>query len=263
MRDIVKAAKALSDETRLRILSLLLERECCVCEVMQVLDVSQTRASRNLNVLYNAGFLKVRREGLWAYYSIDRSDLEDYLSILLNAVEKGLTNSKIFVSDREHLREAQRIGPQLCNPSKSSHVMSPLPVKGGKMMKTVLFICVHNAGRSQMAEAFFNQMAKGKARAISAGSHPAETVNPAAAAVMLEEGLNISGNKPKLLTQVMMYGVERAITMGCGDACPVTTVKTEDWGLEDPKDKPIEQVRKIRDEIKTRVAKLVKEMTEK
>jgi protein-tyrosine-phosphatase len=128
-------------------------------------------------------------------------------------------------------------------------------------MKTVLFICIHNAGRSQMAEAFFNQMARGKAKAISAGSHPADTVNPAAVAVMHEEGLDISRNTPKLLTREMMDGVDRAVTMGCGDACPVTTVKTEDWGLEDPKGKPVEQVRKIRDDIRRRVAKLVKEMT--
>jgi ArsR family transcriptional regulator len=80
MRNLVKATKALSDETRLRILNLLLVRECCVCEVMQVLDVSQTRASRNLNLLYDAGFLKVRREGLWAYYSIDKSGLPEQFS---------------------------------------------------------------------------------------------------------------------------------------------------------------------------------------
>ena len=129
-------------------------------------------------------------------------------------------------------------------------------------MKRIMFICVHNAGRSQMAEAFFNRMAKGKAKAISAGSHPADRINPTAAAVMREEGFDISHNKPKQLTTEMMVGIDRAITMGCGDACPLTTVETEDWGLEDPKDKPIEQVRKIRDEIKARVAILVKEITE-
>jgi len=115
MRDLVKAAKALSDETRLRILNLLLVRECCVCEVMQVLDVSQTRASRNLNLLYDAGFLEVRREGLWAYYSIDKADLEEYISLFLNAVQKGLAENKVAVSDREHLKDAQRLGPQCCN----------------------------------------------------------------------------------------------------------------------------------------------------
>ena len=128
-------------------------------------------------------------------------------------------------------------------------------------MKTVLFICVHNAGRSQMAEAFFNKMAKGKARAISAGSQPADKVNPTVVAAMKEEGIDISQNKPKLLTLEMMEGIDKAFTMGCENTCPLTTVETEDWALEDPSGKPIDQVRKIRDEIKARVAKLVKQMT--
>jgi ArsR family transcriptional regulator len=115
MRDLVGAAKALSDETRLRILNLLLERECCVCEVMQVLDVSQTRASRNLNILLDAGFLKVRKEGLWAYYSIETIDPKNYLSLLLNAVEKGLKGNKVANLDKEHLKEAKRLGPKFCS----------------------------------------------------------------------------------------------------------------------------------------------------
>ncbi len=124
-------------------------------------------------------------------------------------------------------------------------------------MKTVLFICVHNSGRSQMAEAFFNQMAQGRARAISAGSQPADSVNPTVVKAMREKGIDISRNKPKLLTLEMMEGIDKAITMGCENSCPLTTVPTEDWGLEDPKDKPIEQVRKIRDEIKDKVKKLI------
>jgi arsenate reductase len=131
------------------------------------------------------------------------------------------------------------------------------------MMKTALFICVHNSGRSQMAEAYFNRMAKGKARAISAGSEPAAVVNPAVIEVMKEEGIDISHNKPKLLTLDMIKGIGRAITMGCENSCPYTTVPVEDWGLEDPKGKSIEQVRKIRDEIKSKVKNMVKEMTEK
>lgn len=115
MYDLIKAAKALSDETRLRILNLLLVRECCVCEVMQVLNVSQTRASRNLNILYDAGFLKVRRDGLWAYYSIDKTGLKEHISFLLNAVELGLNGNDLASLDREHLKEAQRLGPQCCN----------------------------------------------------------------------------------------------------------------------------------------------------
>ena len=130
-------------------------------------------------------------------------------------------------------------------------------------MKTVLFICVHNSGRSQMAEAFFNQMAKGRAKAISAGSQPADKVNPTVVKVMREEGLDISRNKPKLLTLEMIEVADKAITMGCENSCPLTTVETDDWALDDPKDKPIEQVRIIQKEIRTRVAKLVAELTDK
>lgn len=114
MYNLVKAAKALSDETRLRILNLLMVRECCVCEVMQVLDISQTRASRNLNLLHDAGFLEVRREGLWAYYFIDRSGLKDYISLLLDSIELGLSRSELASLDREHLKEVQRLGPKAC-----------------------------------------------------------------------------------------------------------------------------------------------------
>ena len=127
-------------------------------------------------------------------------------------------------------------------------------------MKTVLFICVHNSGRSQMAEAFFNQMAKGKAKAISAGSQPDNQVNPVVDKAMQEVGIDISHNKPKLLTLETMEGITLAITMGCEGACPLTIVKTRDWGLQDPKNKPIEEVRKIRDEIKGKVQGLLKEL---
>jgi arsenate reductase (thioredoxin) len=130
-------------------------------------------------------------------------------------------------------------------------------------MKKVLFICLHNSGRSQMAEAFFNQMAKGKAKAISAGSQPADKVNPVVVKAMLEIGIDISRNKPKLLTLEMMDGMDKAITMGCENTCPITTVETVEWSLQDPEGKSIEDVRKIRDEIKGRISRLVKEMTEK
>jgi ArsR family transcriptional regulator len=111
MRDLVKALKALSDETRLRILNLLLERECCVCEVMQVLDISETRASRNLNTLYDAGFLKLRRQGLWALYSIEKESLKEHYVNLVEAVRKGLEGNEIAMLDRQRLQQAKRIGP--------------------------------------------------------------------------------------------------------------------------------------------------------
>ena len=132
-------------------------------------------------------------------------------------------------------------------------------------MKTILFVCVHNAGRSMMAEAFFNQMAKGKAQAYSAGTQPADKVNPVVAEAMKEIGIDISGNKPKALTLEMVEQADRMITMGCGDdaagLCPAKIIETEDWALDDPKGKSLEQVREIRDEIKARVTKLLTEIS--
>lgn len=111
MRDLVKAMKALSEETRLRILNLLLERECCVCEVMQALEISQTRASRNLSALYDAGFLKLRKDGLWSLYSIDREGVKPYYADLVEAVRKGLEDNDVVTQDRARLKKAKRVGP--------------------------------------------------------------------------------------------------------------------------------------------------------
>ncbi len=132
------------------------------------------------------------------------------------------------------------------------------------MNKTVLFVCVHNSGRSQIAEAFFNQLANGKAKAYSAGTQPTEAINPVVVEAMCELGIDISGNKPKALTMEMVEKADRMITMGCGAeaeaVCPASFIETQDWALEDPAGKDITTVRKIRDEIKTRVIKLLEEM---
>jgi len=129
-------------------------------------------------------------------------------------------------------------------------------------MKTILFVCVGNSGRSQMAEAFLNHYAEGKAKALSAGTNPAANVEPTVVKVMKEVGIDISGNKPKPLIPEMIDQANLVITMGCGAeaACPASWVETRDWELEDPKGKPIEKVREIRDEIKTGVIALLKEL---
>ena len=131
-------------------------------------------------------------------------------------------------------------------------------------MKTILFVCVHNSGRSQMAEAFFNQMAKGKAQAYSAGTQPADKVNPVVVEAMQEVGIDISQNKPRALTFEMVEQSNKMITMGCGAeaeaVCPASFIETEDWALEDPKGKSLEQVRKIRDKIKEKVINLLSEI---
>jgi len=127
-------------------------------------------------------------------------------------------------------------------------------------MKKVLFICVHNSGRSQMAEAFFNQMAPGKAVAVSAGTKPAAQVNSTVVTAMREVGIEIGDKRPKLPTAEILESVDRVITMGCNaaQACPASTVSAEDWELDDPEGKPIQQVRQIRDQIKIKVDELVR-----
>jgi len=126
-------------------------------------------------------------------------------------------------------------------------------------MKTVLFVCVHNSGRSQMAEAFFNWLARGKAKAISAGTDPADAVDPTVVEAMREVGVDISNNIAKALTREMMERADKVVTTGCEveGVCPAGFVETEDWGLEDPKGKSLDKVREIRDEIKARVLKML------
>jgi arsenate reductase (thioredoxin) len=115
-----------------------------------------------------------------------------------------------------------------------------------------------------MAEAFFNRLAKGKTKAFSAGTQPGNSVNPVVVEAMKEVGIDISGNKPQLLTFDMVEKADRMITMGCGaeagTVCPASFIETEDWKLEDPFGKPLEEVRKIRDEIKERIIKLLDEI---
>lgn len=111
MQDLINTLKALSDETRLRIMNILLERECCVCEVMQALDISQTRASRNLGILQKAGFLKTKREGPWIVYSIDRETNNQYVSSLTQLFQNSSVSSDVLKKDRQNLKHAQRIGP--------------------------------------------------------------------------------------------------------------------------------------------------------
>lgn len=126
---------------------------------------------------------------------------------------------------------------------------------------SVLFVCVHNAGRSQMAAAYLNHLSDGRIEVRSAGSEPAERVNPAAVAAMLEEGIDIRTETPKILTAEAVKSSDVVITMGCGDTCPIFPGKRyEDWALEDPAGKGVDSVRPIRDEIRARVQALIGEL---
>ena len=126
---------------------------------------------------------------------------------------------------------------------------------------SVLFVCVHNAGRSQMAAAFLTHLSNGSVDVRSAGSEPANQVNPAAVAAMAEVGIDIAAEQPKILTTEAVKASDVVITMGCGDTCPFYPGKRyEDWVLEDPAGKGVDAVRPIRDEIRRRVEKLISEL---
>ena len=124
---------------------------------------------------------------------------------------------------------------------------------------TVIFACIHNAGRSQMASAFFNAIANpGKAQSISAGMEPAKHVHPEVVESMKEAGFDISSLVPRKLTAELARGATLLVTMGCGDKCPyIAGLRIIDWALPDPHGQPVERVREIRDDIRTRVAELV------
>jgi arsenate reductase len=127
-------------------------------------------------------------------------------------------------------------------------------------METVIFACVHNAGRSQMAAAWFNALADpASARAVSAGTQPGDRVHPVVVDVMREAGIDLSGNRPQRLTAELATGAALLVTMGCGDECPfVPGLATDDWPLADPKNQPLETVRQIRDDIRRRVLELLR-----
>lgn len=126
-------------------------------------------------------------------------------------------------------------------------------------MTTVLFACVHNAGRSQMAAAWFNALADpARATAVSAGTQPGDHVHPIVAEAMQEVGIDLTHARPRLLTPELAHQAGLLVTMGCGEACPhVPGLRREDWPLEDPKNKPIERVREIREDIRRRIAQLI------
>lgn len=126
---------------------------------------------------------------------------------------------------------------------------------------TILFVCVHNAGRSQMAAGYAQALGGDRVQVLSAGSAPKDQINPVAIEAMAEDGIDIAGNQPKVLTTDAVRESDAVITMGCGDACPIFPGKRyEDWDLTDPAGKGIEDVRPTRDEIKTRVQALLAEL---
>ena len=128
-------------------------------------------------------------------------------------------------------------------------------------MATALFVCLHNAGRSQMSQALFERAADGRHRALSAGTTPADRVHPEVVEVMRELGIDVADREPKLLTRELAEQADVVVTMGCGDECPyIPGRRYVDWELEDPKGRPLNEVRATRDDIDRRVRQLVEEL---
>ena len=160
-------------------------------------------------------------------------------------------------------RRIQEFIPLLVHRFARERLRALAQVEGklGKDVPEVLFVCVHNAGRSQMAAALLDHYAKGKVHVRSAGSTPAEEINPEVITAMTELGLDLSQEFPKPMTDEFVKAADVVITMGCGDACPIYPGKRyEDWELDDPADADLEGVRRIRDEIARRVGRLVDEL---
>ena len=119
MHGLIRAIKAISDETRLRILRVLMERECCVCEIMQALDISQSRSSRNLSILENAGYVKSKRDGFWTVHFIDVQNTDKYYETFVRTVKDALNGDEQVALDLERLKKAARVGPTKVNQAKS------------------------------------------------------------------------------------------------------------------------------------------------
>jgi arsenate reductase (thioredoxin) len=178
-----------------------------------------------------------------------------------NSAARSWRQGQTVEADMKKLKEAIKDGSCTVSEWKPLSGLNSQSPSGRSMtrVRTFIFACVHNAGRSQMSAAFFNQMADpAVARGISAGTHPEEHVHPVVVDAMREVGIDLSSAKPQKLTAELAQGAEMLITMGCGDECPyVPGIIRDDWPVSDPKGQAIESVRRTRDEIKQRVAALI------
>jgi len=219
--------RALADPVRLRLLALLARGDCPVGVLAAAVGVGQSLVSFHLAALRDAGLITTERVGRFTYVRLQ-----------LPAVA-GLFGE---VTDLITLDQPHR------------------PGRGGGPMGTVVFACVHNAGRSQMAAAWFNQLAPPGLRAVSAGTRPADQVHPEVVQAMAEAGIDLARVRPKSLTDELAAEAALLVTMGCGEDCPTVAVPRQEWPVADPAGRPLDQVRAIRDELRERVVALLAEL---
>jgi arsenate reductase len=227
---LARGFAALADPVRLRLLNLLATAdagEVCVCDLTGPVGKSQPTVSHHLKILADAGLISGRKEGRWVQYRLVPERLADLRATLEPPGSRSTGQAEAAVTT----------------------------------LPKVLFVCIHNAGRSQMAAALLNHYTEGRAQARSAGSSPATEVNPSVVTALAEVDIDIAGRTPRQLTDDMVASSDIIVTMGCGDACPVFPGKQyRDWKLDDPAGQGVAAVRAIRDQIDQLVRDLLAEV---
>ncbi|MBG6108836.1 metalloregulator ArsR/SmtB family transcription factor [Frigoribacterium sp. CG_9.8] len=287
---IARGLRAMADATRVQILSRIVDAPAgrrAVTELAAELGLSQPTVSHHLRLLSDAGILESTQDGRLVWYSIVPAKLVDVFDSvqgdpiagviappILKRISRDLatrfagTFSPQTVSDYVHdsyqlLAERARITrylPSLTSRFAADRLRSLADADGIRRdsIPDVLFVCVQNAGRSQLASAILRSLAGDRVRVLTAGSEPAGSINPKIVATLDEIGVSIDGEYPKPLTDEVVRGADYVITMGCGDACPIYAGRRYlDWDLPDPAGMSPEQVRAVRDDIDARVRELL------
>ncbi|TAM67804.1 MAG: ArsR family transcriptional regulator [Microbacteriaceae bacterium] len=283
----LRSLKRISDPTRARILSLMLDStdgRVSVTRLAEVLGLRQPTVSHHLKVLHDDGLVRREPEGRQVWYSIhpdqiDRvtelvgepaaaqsADVLDRISTDLSARFSGIfapeTVDRYVRESHQLLADDAHITRQLTSLTSrfAADRLDALAREQGDSTETpeVLFVCVQNAGRSQIAAAILKHLAGDRVRVRTAGSEPADAVRPTVVTALDEIGVSLAGEYPKPLTDEVVRAADVVITMGCGDACPIYPGRRYlDWELDDPAGLPLARVREIRDDIEARVRELL------
>ena len=252
LRDYESVFKAAADPTRVRILKILEGGEMCVCQVIAILSLGQSTVSKHLFLLRAAGLIKDRRDRKWVHYSLDRGSDSPYAARMLRNLRSWLNDDPVIAKDRKRAAMARAIGPMAICERKMT--LTGRTASGGKAMSArpgdwrteaaelramqprhILFLCVANSARSQMAEGIARSLAPQGVKVSSAGSSPA-SVHPKAIQVLKEIGIDISGHRSKGLDSIDAGSVDAVITLCAEEICPVFLGKAVrvHWGLPDP-----------------------------
>lgn len=283
--------KALADPTRVQLLALILDRDGArgsVTELADALGLSQPTVSHHLRVMTDAGLLQREQTGRLAWYSITPTRLADVVDAMRDdpvaaviappllariaadlvprfagtfaaeTVDRYVRESYQLLAERAHIT---RYLPSLTARFAADRLRALASVDTPHSVPSVLFVCVQNAGRSQLASAILRSLAGDRVRVLTAGSEPAGAVNPLVVAALDEIGVPLAGEYPKPLTDEVVRAADVVVTMGCGDACPVYPGRRYlDWHLPDPAGLSLPGVRLVRDDIDSRVRGLLAEL---